>query len=659
MLEHLSDFSKMLVFPCAAFAVSLLLTRIGIAVLPFFGFMDIPKGRHIHAKPVPRGGGIAIVLAFFFGVGLYFLQSESDVFFTNTALMRFLRVFWLPCLLIFATGMLDDRYDLKSFVKLGVQILAGILIYQFGGGMRVLFGIVFPWYVGMAITVFWTVLIINAFNLIDGLDGLAAGLAVISAICLALWAFLSGGSQELIMLLMIFCASCLGFLRYNFSPAKIFMGDAGSTFIGLFFATVSMELTSKSVTVISIIVPLLAFGIPIFDVILAVWRRSIRHLLHKEPNNKLDVPDANIMEADCDHLHHRILRQANKKTSRAVLTIYSIAALLALTAVVNILIAKDARLNTIVFIILIVVVFQILRLASIESLDTFTLLSEGLRFPRKTVLMLSLHPIYDLIALLFGYFATTWLFGIPVLAALKLTGILTVLGPPILFLCFSGVYRTIWLRAGIDRYWQLFKALFFSTLISFGALCILHNSDFAILDPRPTKEMFRMHLMFFFITLFLICGERLLLFFFESFGLRTFFLKTRLFDSTQTAIIYGSGLGCRLYLQFLYSRYYLQRPFRILGALDEDRNLLGRNVYGLKVIGDSSDLEKIYDKTPFYVIIVTIDRISPHFRTVIENFCKKKNIRLLYFIHREVSGDSKLCENLMNESSEKPMKPSR
>lgn len=649
----------MLAFPCAAFAVSLILTRVGIAVLPFFGFMDIPKGRHIHAKPVPRGGGIAIVLAFFFGLGLYLLQTGWGDLAANKALMRFLRVFWLPCILIFATGVLDDRYDLKSWFKLGVQILAGILIYQFGGGMRVLFGIAFPWYVGMAITVFWTVLIINAFNLIDGLDGLAAGLAAISAICLALWAFLSGGSKELIILLLIFCASCLGFLRYNFSPARIFMGDAGSTFIGLFFATVSMELTSKSVTVISIVIPLLAFGVPIFDVMLAVWRRSMRRLLHNAPNNELAVPDSNVMEADCDHLHHRILRQAHKKTSRAVLTIYSIAAILALTAVVNVLIAKDARMNTVVFIILVVVIIQILRLASIESLDTFAYLSSGLRFPRKTALMMSLHPIYDVFAVLFAHFATAWMFGVPLRATLNLTLILALCGPPILFLCFSGIYWTYWLRAGIDRYFQLFKTLFFSALISFAALCVLHNSDFAVFEPLPTKEIFRTHLMFFFIMLFLICGERFLLRYVESFGLRTFYLKTQQFDSARTAIVYGGGLGCRLYLQFLYSRYRLQRPFRILGALDEDPNLLGRNVYGLKVIGDSSELEKIYDKTPFHIIVVTIDRISPHFRTVIEDFCRKKDVRLLYFIHRELPGDSKLCDSLMNESRETPAEPSR
>lgn len=654
-LQHMSTLSLMLTFPLASLALSLLLTRVGIAVLPYFGFMDIPKGRHIHAKPVPRGGGIAIVLSFFFGLGLYILQSGWGDVAANKALCRFLHVFWLPCLLIFITGILDDRYDLKSWFKLGIQILSGILIYEFGGGMRVLFGIVFPWYVGIALTVIWTVVIINAFNLIDGLDGLASGLAAISAICLAFWAFLSGGSQELIILLLIFCGSCLGFLRYNFSPARIFMGDAGSTFIGLFFATVSMELTSKSATIISIIVPLLAFGVPIFDVMLAVWRRSMRSLLHNAPNNELAVPDSGLMEGDSDHLHHRILRQTNKKTSRAVLAIYCLAVTLSLAAVACILLTKETHLRSLVFIIIIFIVLYILRLASIEMLDSFAYLASGLRFPRKTALIMSFHPLYDVAAILAAYFLTACLYGCSLAGMLNLPRALTMCAPTILLLCFSGIYWTYWLRAGIERYFQLFKILFISFLISFSLLYVLTNSSFAVFESKSTVAILRVCLMNCFLATFLICGERFLLRYVESFALRTFYLKTQQLDPARTAIIYGGGLGCRLYLQFLYSRYRLKRPLRILGILDEDPNLKGRDVYGLKVIGNSADVESIYRKTPFQTVVVTIDRISPEFQKFFNDFCRKNQMELLYFIHRETRAGSALCECMLNDKQEEPL----
>ena len=211
-------------YPALALAISLGLTYVAITILPLLGYIDIPRGRHQHEKPVPRGGGVAIWIAFFVTVFLQsvmFRDSNPELYKTT---VHFLHNFLLPAGIIFVVGLIDDRYELRSWLKLLFQIAVGVIFYLEGAGISKIFIYPIPAPIGLAITVGWSVVIINAFNLIDGLDGVAAGLAAIASFFLAVWTILLGGSAAMVVILLTFCASCLGFLRFNFSPARIFMG---------------------------------------------------------------------------------------------------------------------------------------------------------------------------------------------------------------------------------------------------------------------------------------------------------------------------------------------------------------------------------------------------------------------------------------------------
>ena len=307
--------------------------------MPKLGYIDNPGGRHIHKKAVPRGGGIAIALSMVVTVFAFALTRNG------TPGIELLKKGLLPAAILLITGLIDDRIELKSIVKLLAQIVVGVLIwYGFDRPMTV-YSFVVPKYVSLVITVLWVITVINAFNLIDGLDGLATGLAVISGSCLAIWFLFRGNIQALFML--IFVGACLGFLRYNFAPAKIFLGDTGSMFLGLFLAVSGGGVLDNAVTFTSLLLPPLIIGVPLFDVGLAVWRRSVRKLLN---------PDAaGIMDADSDHLHHRILRKKKKHSSTA-LCMYVISLIFSFLALVLLLVRDFAPAMALLLLLLTVLI---------------------------------------------------------------------------------------------------------------------------------------------------------------------------------------------------------------------------------------------------------------------------------------------------------------
>ncbi len=287
------------------------------------GAIDVPKDeRRVHTQPIPRLGGLAI----FFG----FLVSY--LLFTNMEMIKMVGILG-GGLVIVGTGVVDDIHPLRARTKLLLQIVSAVILYFCG--FRIDFftnfinpelGIVSIGFLSLPVTVFWIIGITNTVNLIDGLDGLAAGISSISAVTLTYVALIIGqqdGSlmvhmNEVAILTIIVAGACLGFLPYNFNPAKIFMGDAGSLFLGFILATASVEGALKWPTVIAFAIPILALGIPIFDTTFAIIRRA----LSGRP----------ISEADKGHLHHRLM-DVGMDQKRAVLTLYLIAALLGAGAV--------------------------------------------------------------------------------------------------------------------------------------------------------------------------------------------------------------------------------------------------------------------------------------------------------------------------------------
>ncbi|MDI6617589.1 MAG: MraY family glycosyltransferase [Clostridiales bacterium] len=300
---------------CTALIVSLTVTPFVKKFAVKVGAMDVPKdNRRVHKVPIPLIGGLAIYLAFTVVVLIFMPKPFSR---TITGLL-------LGGTVITAAGLIDDLRPLSPKMKLLLQIIAsGVLVYF---GVTVKFvtnpfdrvtGMSDIGFLSIPATVFWIVGVTNAFNLIDGLDGLAAGVAAISCITLFIVSVLNN-RMTAAMLTAALAGSSIGFIPYNFNPAKIFMGDTGAQFLGFMLAAISIEGAIKSAAAIVITVPILALGLPIYDTLIAIVRRCI----NKKP----------VMQGDKGHLHHRLLDMGLSQ-KQAVTVMYIISALLGITAI--------------------------------------------------------------------------------------------------------------------------------------------------------------------------------------------------------------------------------------------------------------------------------------------------------------------------------------
>lgn len=280
-------------------AVTYALTPLVTRLAAKWGMVDMPDSRKIHAFPTPRSGGIAV----FAGVhaacaAIYLLPWPYSSGNLDASWWRAV-LFASGALLV--VGIVDDVRGLKPWLKLSGQTAAAFIMLDAGWSFQILLGHQLPMWLDMVLTVVWILFFINAFNLIDGLDGLSTGLGIIAALGMAgclLVRNLPGDALVLVALV----GACAAFLRFNFHPASIFLGDTGSMFIGFFLASVALGTGSKGTVLVSVGGPLLAAGVPAFDVMLALWRRSFWNGKGAPAN----FPGS-FLAADMGHLHHRML----------------------------------------------------------------------------------------------------------------------------------------------------------------------------------------------------------------------------------------------------------------------------------------------------------------------------------------------------------------
>ena len=621
--DILGKLSLYLPYVMVGFVISLFLTRLAIFILPRIGFIDIPRGRHQHVKPIPRGGGIAIWISFFVTVFLLSVTFKQNSNPLHGDTMSFLLNFLGPAVIILITGDLDDRYELRSIVKLLAQILAGVVFYFTGNGITHFSTYQLPMALGLAVTVMWCVIIINAFNLIDGLDGIASGLAAISSFLLAVWTGSTGGSEATVVILLIFSACSLGFLRYNFSPAKIFMGDTGSMFLGLFFAYVSMLCSAKSVTLTTFFVPLAAIGVPVFDVFLAIWRRFFRRYIKKQA-------DCSIMQGDHDHLHHRIQHETGS-THKTAYIIYTLSITFSLLTMGSVLLQH--RVPAMVFVLLLVTVFVMIRCSSIEVLDTLSCVVKGLQIPHRNIVFTIAHPVVDALIIFLAFWGTRLLFRDMLPDEKNPLWFVTHIGPFVLILCLSGIYSTFWLRVGIRQYYKLLRLLGGAVVAAYVLNCCI----LVLGSPASSQDLWKYTgfcIAFGLLAGSFIVAERFVIHYYESFGYRHLFLRNQVKRSEMSRVLlYGGGLLCRIYISEQFCGYNRGKEMhRIVGILDDDQALKNLNVYGFKVLGGLNALEQILNKTKFDRIVVTSRNIKPECMEQLKTFCESHNISLQRFV---------------------------
>jgi UDP-GlcNAc:undecaprenyl-phosphate/decaprenyl-phosphate GlcNAc-1-phosphate transferase len=304
-----------------ALALSFLLTRQVRRLAVAHGWLAVPTvDRHLHRMPIPRLGGIAIFLAFLLSVATALLVNARFHKLPDGLSAHRLLTILVPGLLIFLLGAFDDLRNLGPYVKFSVQTLAGVMLFL--GGLRILdlpimFGAhQFPWFVGLPLTVLWVLAITNAFNLIDGLDGLAAGSALFSTLVVFVVALVSQSSLVALMTIAL-AGAILGFLRFNFNPATIFLGDCGSLFIGFLLSALALEGAQKAPTIVAVAIPVVSFGLPILETALSVLRR----LISGRP----------VFTADREHIHHKLL-QRGLSHRQVVIVLYAVSALFGLVS---------------------------------------------------------------------------------------------------------------------------------------------------------------------------------------------------------------------------------------------------------------------------------------------------------------------------------------
>ena len=315
-----------------AFIVTFMTTPYTIKIAKKVGAVSIEKEeRRMHKKTMPKFGGPAVILGFLVAI-IYLLIVKSlentiDLFGPEQYGMKLLGMF-LGIIVISIFCVMDDIVTIKPMVKLLGQVLAAIVVVAFGVRIDEITPAFLPTEelkeaFSIILTIGWIVGVTNAINLIDGLDGLSAGISVISAVSLLIIFVLNGSPLISILLITALAGALVGFLPFNFAPAKTFIGDTGSNFLGFSLSIISILGVAKTYTAAVIVLPLLALGLPIFDTVWAIIRRLIRGKSIKA-----------IFKADKGHLHHFIVARGFSQ-KQAVLILYGIAATFGLFAIIS------------------------------------------------------------------------------------------------------------------------------------------------------------------------------------------------------------------------------------------------------------------------------------------------------------------------------------
>lgn len=299
-----------------AFLVSLVLVPLNKKLSIKLGVVSVPRERDAHKEPTPRMGGLSVAISFIASVIIF-------MFFTQEVNIQKCIFILIGAAVLTVVGVIDDIYQIKPYQKMAGQIIAIVLAIIGGVNIRFL-----VWDTPGAIailvkcvnvfgTIFWTLGMINAINLIDGLDGLSSGLSIIAAISFMVIAVTNGNTLAMLLAVSI-AGATLGFLAYNFHPAKIFIGDTGSMLLGYTLALIALETGFEYLDVVCFAAPITILAVPIFDTAYAILRR----LVNRMP----------ISEADKNHTHHKLMRKGFKYRT-VVLILYAFAICFGFTGV--------------------------------------------------------------------------------------------------------------------------------------------------------------------------------------------------------------------------------------------------------------------------------------------------------------------------------------
>ncbi len=572
----------------SALVISALSCRIIKIIAPKVNMVVYPRSDRWHKKPTPLLGGVAIYLSLILTY-LIFLRVDSEIF-SLIIISSF----------VFAIGLLDDIFEISPPTKFFLQLIASLLLIHAG------FVIEFTkWNVfNFLLTLFWLVGITNAFNLIDNMDGLSAGIAFIST-CFMMIFFVVSGMSLHFLLSVAFAGALLGFLIYNFPPASIFMGDAGSLFIGFFIAGIAI---SKSFLFTSnifyvILIPAFIFLVPIFDTTFVTITRK----LSSKP----------VSQGGKDHTSHRLI-SIGLSEKETVLILYGLSIFSGSLAYI---VFKFSLHISIIFIYLTLLIFIFLGiyLSSIRQPkeEVHEKTSQGPLIPIlvditfkkrlfEIALDITLLIISSYSALLLRFesaipetFLKHFLKTLPLLIIIKLS-----------VLYAFGVYKGVWRYYGINDFIKLIQAIVTGSIAFITTIALIYRLE------GFSRSALIIDLL---LTIILLNSARL------SFRVIDRLLRQQK-TSGKRVLIYGAGDGGELILREIFNNKEL--GLSPVGFIDDDVTKIGRKIHGVPVVGDYSSLHKIINHYNIEEIIISTTKITNVRMSNLTKFCKENNIRI-------------------------------
>ena len=607
-------FMALMVLACGA---SLLLTPIVRGVALRLGAVDKPGGRKIHLVPVPQFGGISIVLSVLLVVlSAGWFEPLNDMFsFEGRSIPALL---WGSSL-IFLVGIYDDLRPIPAWGKfLAQSVAAGIAIWC---GVRIEListlgtGAIDAGILAVPLTFLWIVGLTNAFNLIDGLDGLATGLGIIAAITSATIFFMGGNVSDGLFLLVL-AGALIGFLRYNFHPASIFLGDSGSQFIGYVLAVTAVTGSQKGATALPVIIPLLVFELPILDTFLSMLRRALkREEGSRPPRTSMEIwieSAKRMFEADRDHVHHRLITMGLSHRA-AVLTLYALAAGLSLLALVAVA-AHYRNAGAILLTVIVATYIGVGKLGyeGVAFLKTGTLLRWG---ERVRCTRLSSLALLDVFLIATAYWAAF---------VLKYDGAWTeatlqwylIAFPFALIVQVSvfwslGLYRGVWRAMGAGDLLSLGFAIGIAVLLCY-VLAMVYE------PPAGIRAFWGINWIL--LEILIVSGR--------AAGKILVHLRRRSDETEGTrVIVYGAGRRGEWILRELNENRRL--AFQPIGFLDDDARLTGRTINRVRVLGSSHDLASILNSHRVSALIVSSGKIPAERLRYVTTLCSDRQILVL------------------------------
>lgn len=563
--------------------------------------MDMPGGRKIHTAATPRLGGLAVFSSISITVALMMLFYPP--LFTTLSTQPW-QTYLIPlCFLtIFGLGFWDDLKSLRPGVKFGIQFVVAAVVYFAGFKISnvtnpVGAGVLNVEMIDFPLTLFWIVGITNAFNLIDGLDGLASGVATIASLSIFIVSALAG---EFLMaaFALIMAGALLGFLRYNFSPAKIFLGDSGSLFIGFSMALMSIHSTTKISTGFALLFPLLVLGFPITDTLISMLRRFLGNFLPERSTDSSSIVGKfnRMFTPDSSHIHHQLL-SLGLTHRNTVLLLYFVSAFFALGAFA-ITRVENIEILSIIGSVLGFALFLGIKKLRYREID---ILNNGIMLPIYERWILNRILFLGLIDLIFV--AVSYTFSYKLMSSISAESVLfldfeqkfiMLITIQLATFWLTGLYREKIKQMGIGDVLKITSSVGYAILSSAIALLILNG--FTI------SHLFQFLILDFYFLLTLTLGIRI-----AYQALSYWFNRNK--KSGENVLIYGANENGTMILHNINNS--TQSNFKILGFLDDDSEMEGKLIYGYPVLGGHWKLTKTLRNMNVDYIFICEQHIKP------------------------------------------------